>query len=218
MDGTHYTVISRKAAQESGQKRYFTGLPCKHGHIAERLEVNGSCCECSRLKRLKQYHENIEEERRKQKLRRDSDPDNAAKKWARRVRRDPGYAERSNAWRAAHEARRRAIENGDSQFFTGIPCHKGHVANRFANDGKCVECNRLNCLARPRKIVTPSGRTFVVRRPIAEIREAAAKRAAARRQAVEWWHLLKAARQAAIANGDRTYTGRPCPHGHTGLR
>jgi hypothetical protein len=218
MAATNYTIISRKAAREAGAKRYFTGDPCKHGHIAERLEVNGSCCECTRLKRLTAYHANIEEERRKQKIRRDSDPNNAAKKWARRAKRDPGYAERSKSWRLAHEARRRAIENGESQFFTGMPCHRGHVANRFSNDGKCVECNRLNCLARPRVVATTSGKTFVVRRTLAEIREAAAMRKLARLEAVQWWHALKASRQAALANGEKTYVGRPCPYGHEGLR
>lgn len=211
-------IVTRAQARASGLKRYFTGTPCKHGHIAERLVVNGSCYECTRLKHFKEYHANIEEERRKKKIRRDSDPNNAAKKRARRAERDPEYAERSNAWRAAHEARRCAIENGESQFFTGVPCHKGHVAKRFTNGGKCVECNRLSCLARPRMVATPSGKTFVVRRTLVQIREAAAKRDAAREEKVRWWHLLKASRQAALANGDKTYFGRPCPKGHTGKR
>jgi hypothetical protein len=32
-----------------GLPRYFTGYPCKHGHIAERETDKGGCCECSRL-------------------------------------------------------------------------------------------------------------------------------------------------------------------------
>lgn len=39
----------RAAAREQGLKRYFTGYPCAHGHIAERLVGNGGCTECSRL-------------------------------------------------------------------------------------------------------------------------------------------------------------------------
>ncbi len=44
-------IISRKEAKEQGLKRYFTGKPCKHGHISERY-IGGSCVECMRLTRL----------------------------------------------------------------------------------------------------------------------------------------------------------------------
>lgn len=33
-----------------GALRYFTGIPCKHGHIAERQTVNSTCMECARIK------------------------------------------------------------------------------------------------------------------------------------------------------------------------
>lgn len=40
---------SRKAALAAGQTRYFTGKPCKHGHIALRQAANGTCLECVAL-------------------------------------------------------------------------------------------------------------------------------------------------------------------------
>lgn len=43
-------IIKRKQAKSLGLKRYFTGEPCKHGHVSERLVVNGGCCECGRIK------------------------------------------------------------------------------------------------------------------------------------------------------------------------
>jgi len=39
-------VISRKQAKEQGLTRYFTGDPCKHGHIAERMVSNHTCVIC----------------------------------------------------------------------------------------------------------------------------------------------------------------------------
>jgi 5-methylcytosine-specific restriction endonuclease McrA len=39
---------NRKAAKESGSKYYFTGLPCKHGHIAPR-KTKGACVECLKI-------------------------------------------------------------------------------------------------------------------------------------------------------------------------
>ena len=41
-------IISRKEAQQRGLPRYYTGKPCKHGHICERYAV-GSCVECSNI-------------------------------------------------------------------------------------------------------------------------------------------------------------------------
>lgn len=43
-------VISEKKALELGLKRYFTGKPCKHGHITERQVNSRVCCECNRLR------------------------------------------------------------------------------------------------------------------------------------------------------------------------
>jgi hypothetical protein len=40
--------ISWSEAKALGRKRYFTGKPCKHGHVAERQVPNGNCCECKR--------------------------------------------------------------------------------------------------------------------------------------------------------------------------
>ena len=39
------TIVSRKEAKEKSLNRYFTGKPCKHGHICERF-INGDCSKC----------------------------------------------------------------------------------------------------------------------------------------------------------------------------
>jgi hypothetical protein len=41
-------IITRKQAREQGLTRYFTGKPCKNGHIAERFASKGICLECNR--------------------------------------------------------------------------------------------------------------------------------------------------------------------------
>jgi 5-methylcytosine-specific restriction endonuclease McrA len=40
-------IISREDAKLLGRIRYFTGKPCKHGHITERT-LSGGCVECRR--------------------------------------------------------------------------------------------------------------------------------------------------------------------------
>jgi hypothetical protein len=39
---------TRKEAQDKGAKYYFTGEPCKHGHIAPR-KTKGSCVDCLKV-------------------------------------------------------------------------------------------------------------------------------------------------------------------------
>lgn len=49
-------IISRSAARGRELTRYFTGAPCKHGHIAERYTRNGECLTCSANK-VRRYRE-----------------------------------------------------------------------------------------------------------------------------------------------------------------
>lgn len=39
-------IISRPKAKSLGMKRYFTGKPCKHGHISERNIKSSACSAC----------------------------------------------------------------------------------------------------------------------------------------------------------------------------
>ena len=43
-------IITRQQAQTLGLTRYFTGQPCKHGHVAERRTDTGNCIACQRLR------------------------------------------------------------------------------------------------------------------------------------------------------------------------
>ena len=47
--------ITRQEAKKAGLARYFTGKPCKHGHIAERRVDNGACSVCS-AEQSKKWH------------------------------------------------------------------------------------------------------------------------------------------------------------------
>ena len=55
--------ISRKEARRQGLARFFTGRPCKHGHVSQRLTSNGRCCECHSLRQLAIYHSKTPEEK-----------------------------------------------------------------------------------------------------------------------------------------------------------
>ncbi len=49
MSESIYPIISRKEAKAQGLTRYFTGIPCIHGHVCEKLVSNHSCIECGRI-------------------------------------------------------------------------------------------------------------------------------------------------------------------------
>ena len=50
-------IVTRQDATKLGLSEYFTGKPCKHGHIAHRSIDNSRCTECK-------YHSLYREKRR----------------------------------------------------------------------------------------------------------------------------------------------------------
>ncbi len=45
-------IISRTQAASLGLKRYYTGQPCVHGHLDERMVSNWRCIKCLKAHRL----------------------------------------------------------------------------------------------------------------------------------------------------------------------
>jgi hypothetical protein len=43
-------VMTRREAQERGLKRFYTGVQCFRGHVAERYTCNGGCVDCLNFK------------------------------------------------------------------------------------------------------------------------------------------------------------------------
>lgn len=55
-------IITRFDAKQLGLAKYYTGSPCKRGHLAERSTSNGKCCQCHREDRKDYYGKNREAE------------------------------------------------------------------------------------------------------------------------------------------------------------
>lgn len=45
-------LILKDEAKTLGMARYFTGLPCKHGHVVERFVSNSNCLKCAEIRRI----------------------------------------------------------------------------------------------------------------------------------------------------------------------
>lgn len=56
-------VISFCEAKGNAMKRYFTGKPCKNGHISERSVSSRRCIECHREESIARYAKNTDRER-----------------------------------------------------------------------------------------------------------------------------------------------------------
>lgn len=85
MDEASIAVISRAEAKAQGLKRYFTGEPCVHGHVAERFAQGGGCVECNRLKAYVRYKEDPEKSKEAVRNRYRENPEKwkaSSKKWA----------------------------------------------------------------------------------------------------------------------------------------
>lgn len=73
-------IALKAEAAAKGETQYFTGKPCKRGHIAPRSTANSTCLECSREK----YHAKAEENIVKMKAWRLKNPEvykAASKRW-----------------------------------------------------------------------------------------------------------------------------------------
>lgn len=50
MKANNFLLISKKEATLAGLPRYFTGVPCKRGHVSERRTSTADCVECSKVR------------------------------------------------------------------------------------------------------------------------------------------------------------------------
>lgn len=93
-------IITRQDAKAQGLKRYFTGGPCKRGHVAERLVSNGKCVECRREWR-EANRDKVREQKRESYRKRCQDPEYCERRRERirkRYAEDPGFREKTREY------------------------------------------------------------------------------------------------------------------------
>ena len=110
-------IITRQEAIAQGLRHYFTGKPCKNGHVAPRhVSGPGVCTECNR-------HKNRCPKKRKEAR-------------ARYV------AELEAKMGQKIMTRQEAEKAGQRFYFNGKPCPKGHLSERMLPYGHCVACHK----------------------------------------------------------------------------
>src|SRR6516225_9479147 len=97
-------IISRAEARALGLKRFFTGKPCKHGHVAERHVSTSACVECELGRWRARRAANPEKARERDHLRYVKNKDKILGQLAAERAADPGKArEYRRMWRAANK-------------------------------------------------------------------------------------------------------------------
>jgi len=86
-------IITRQQARLRGLAHYFTGKPCKKGHIAGRSVLHKECLECSRLRSQRAYRADPAKDNARRKATRHANPEKA-KAASRKA---------SEAWRTKNE-------------------------------------------------------------------------------------------------------------------
>lgn len=105
-------VISRAEAKAAGLTRYFTGKPCKNGHLSARVASNAQCLECARLYQFSVRSRDPAAYNSKYRARRASNSDKInAQRRVRRAASVEKYQALGRADYAAHAEKRRAGAN-----------------------------------------------------------------------------------------------------------
>lgn len=102
-------IVTRVEAISTGLKRYFTGEPCKAGHMSERGASHGRCFTCLALKTEAWTEANPGAQQAREKVRRLANPAiNRAKCKAYRAANLEASRAQSRAWANANSAQKKA--------------------------------------------------------------------------------------------------------------
>lgn len=122
--GAHMVAKSPKEAKALGLTRYFTGVPCKRGHVAERFATTAACVECMRGHFAAWREKNAEADRKAsrewQKNNREKVIASIARYEAGKDLRTPFWADMKAINAIYSEAQRLSVE-------TGIPHQVDHI-------------------------------------------------------------------------------------------
>lgn len=129
------SIVTRAEARAAGGLRYFTGKPCKSGHLEERNVSSGICLGCARAAQAKirssaegrariaqikrgYLERNADEAKAAAKRYRDAAPQvqsERCRRWHRGASQDPSYRARkaaaTRAWAAEHPDRAAASQS-----------------------------------------------------------------------------------------------------------
>jgi hypothetical protein len=111
-------IISRADAKAQGRRHYFTGKPCKHGHVAERFVSCHACTTCHEVSRAAFNARNPAYDQKRAIAYRQRNPDRARKACRRWALANP---RRNNVSSIVSRGARRGFEV-DADHLLALPC------------------------------------------------------------------------------------------------
>lgn len=78
---TPTVITSKESAAEKGLKYYYTGIPCKQGHLTERRLSTGGCLRCEQINGQKNYNLDPVKAKARREKRRELQPEYARDYW-----------------------------------------------------------------------------------------------------------------------------------------
>ncbi|WNL50864.1 HNH endonuclease [Xanthomonas phage Murka] len=146
MIGTMQTIITRAEAKAQGRKTYFTGKPCKHGHVVVR-RVNGGCVDCMRASSDKWKAADPEGQRSYASAYLAANPNrkrDSTAAW--RAANPQRNRDRGIAWRAANQQKVAAYaSNRRAAKLSAMPADFGEF-DRFVMEEAAAACKRRESL------------------------------------------------------------------------
>jgi hypothetical protein len=150
---TEPQIISKKEAIERGLPRFFTGKPCKRGHLSERWTNDPHCVECTRIRVYTDWKENesTRERYRRNDRKRSKNPKRRqaardysktpqaavarSRRHARRMATDIQYRLRHNLRNRVRRAFEKNYKSGSALALLGcsIEYLKAHLERQFTN-------------------------------------------------------------------------------------
>ena len=128
-------IITRQQAIEQKLTRYFTGKPCKHGHISEKLLSNRTCIECQ-IKRKADWGNKPHV--KKQALNRLANWDTPEKHLARTRKRQAAKLQRVPKWLTADQIKVMQAFYQIAGMLTRVNGEPWHVDHIIPLQGKSV--------------------------------------------------------------------------------
>lgn len=108
-------IIGKADARAAGLTRYFTGKPCRRGHLAERV-LSGNCVECARIAMAKHYPANRQKINERDRQRYLASPDEYKARARRYYQENTEKARAANlAWKIRNQERFRALQRAYSR-------------------------------------------------------------------------------------------------------
>jgi 5-methylcytosine-specific restriction endonuclease McrA len=139
-------IILRKDAKKLGLTHYFTGVPCKHGHINIREVKKGRCMSCCKMHAMKDYKKDIEKSREKARKKYHENPE-VRRKLALKYREEniDVYNARARDWRSKNKEKMKSLKAKRRTLIIGNTKGDHYTAQdakriKKQQGGKCLNC------------------------------------------------------------------------------